>query len=328
MTITRASAPYSEARWNQLVDQLTRRDFMIGSASLAALLSACSVQQGDSDQGASATRTVTTALGTYDIPLEPRRVIAIDSRLDLEPAVSLQLPLVGYSYSEAERWVPVEGDLEVLTSPVNLEEVAALQPDLIICTDLGTEDPQWPREALMQIAPVLPLDFTLPWRESLTQLIGWLGISDTGKARAATAEYESKLEDIRGRHRRGLAEHKIALINYGSGGANGTAPSGIAAQVAHDLGIELYRPVEGKDPISPERYDLLAPADGLLVTTAVDGAPDRGTDVLWGEIPAVAAGAVIYSNGNVNFGSVYTASYCLDLFDDLLTRLNARGVNG
>ena len=36
-------------------------------------------------------RTVTTALGTYEIPTKPRRVLAVDARTDLELALAPDL---------------------------------------------------------------------------------------------------------------------------------------------------------------------------------------------------------------------------------------------
>ena len=57
---------------------------------------------------AGATNTITTSAGTYDIPLEPQRLIAVDHRLDLEPALALGLPVIGYSLRDnLAAWVPV-----------------------------------------------------------------------------------------------------------------------------------------------------------------------------------------------------------------------------
>lgn len=79
---------------NRLVSDLTRRQFGFGAgiAGLGAFLAACG--DSGSSSGETEMRSVTTPLGTYDIPVNPKRVVAIDSRLDLEPAVALELPLV------------------------------------------------------------------------------------------------------------------------------------------------------------------------------------------------------------------------------------------
>lgn len=42
------------------------------------------------------TRAIATSAGSYDIPADPRRVVAIDFRLDVEPALALGLPIAGY----------------------------------------------------------------------------------------------------------------------------------------------------------------------------------------------------------------------------------------
>ncbi|WP_257233139.1 hypothetical protein [Rhodococcus qingshengii] len=100
---------------NRLVSDLTRRQFGFGAgiAGLGAFLAACG--DSGSSSGETEMRSVTTPLGTYDIPVNPKRVVAIDSRLDLEPAVALELPLVGYTYAQATPWVPIDSSVPFLS---------------------------------------------------------------------------------------------------------------------------------------------------------------------------------------------------------------------
>lgn len=66
---------------------------------------------------APATRVVETPQGRVSIPVTPRRVVAIDSRSNLEPALLFGLPVIGYSHSPARPWVPVPAETRMLRAP-------------------------------------------------------------------------------------------------------------------------------------------------------------------------------------------------------------------
>ena len=80
-----------ERVWQELVDALTRRQFGIGAgmAAVATILSSCSSSDGSGADDDAQMRTVTTQLGTYDIPTNPKRVLAVDARTYLELAIAL-----------------------------------------------------------------------------------------------------------------------------------------------------------------------------------------------------------------------------------------------
>jgi iron complex transport system substrate-binding protein len=75
--------------------------------------------------------------------------------------------------------------------------------------------------------------------------------------------------------------------------------------------------------VSKERYDVFENADGLLVTTSAELEKPIKADKLWNRIPAAAAGRVAYSNGNINYGSVYTATEALRLYDQLFASMSS-----
>lgn len=164
------------------VSDLTRRRFVVGTAAFSGLFAAGCARSAGTEGDASGMRTVTTSLGTYDIPVTPKRVVAIDSRLDLEPAVAMGLPVIAYSFDAAEPWVPADPTAQVFEAPVNVEAILALEPDLIICTDIGEASDMWPLQQLSQTAPVLPMDFTRPWRENIDQLASWLNRTENPKS--------------------------------------------------------------------------------------------------------------------------------------------------
>ncbi|CAJ0557483.1 unnamed protein product, partial [Mesorhabditis spiculigera] len=111
-------------------------------AAVATLLSSCSSSDGSGTSDDTQMRTVTTPLGTYDIPTNPKRVLAVDARTDLELAIALELQVFGYNISPATEWVPVDGSAEYLSDKPNLEQILGLAPDLIICVNADNE--YWP----------------------------------------------------------------------------------------------------------------------------------------------------------------------------------------
>ena len=106
--LTTTPTVLDERAWQELVDALTRRKFGIGAgmAAVATLLSSCSSSDGSGTSDDTQMRTVTTPLGTYDIPTNPKRVLAVDARTDLELAIALELPVFGYNISPATEWFP------------------------------------------------------------------------------------------------------------------------------------------------------------------------------------------------------------------------------
>lgn len=304
------------------VSDLTRRRFVVGTAAFSGLFAAGCARSAGSEGDSAGMRTVTTSLGTYDIPVTPKRVVAIDSRLDLEPAVAMGLPVIAYSFDAAEPWVPADPTAQVFEAPVNVEAILALEPDLIICTDIGEASDMWPLQQLSQTAPVLPMDFTRPWRENIDQLASWLNRTENPDVRQVIGAYEDKAAGLKERHAPSLASKQIVLLNYVNQKVNGVNRKGISTQEAEDLGVQLQWPVEGQKEISTENLvTALDSADGMIVTTAPGVDPVTDDRAMWNRIRAVQGDNVVYTGGNINYGSVYTAMRTLDYFDDLFTRL-------
>src|SRR6218665_1316799 len=128
---------------------LTRRQFGLGASAavLGAGLPGAAWAQGT-------TKTVTTPLGSYDIPLQPKRVVTIDARTDYEPALVLGLPVIAlgaYDFWGGRSFVPETAGAAKLAMPTTAEAVLALEPDLIICSGEDPAGEWWPAERLQQI---------------------------------------------------------------------------------------------------------------------------------------------------------------------------------
>lgn len=304
------------------MSRLSRRAFALGTAGLvaASLLPSRAFAQG-------AMRNVTTSLGTYDIPARPQRVVAIDSRLDLQPALALGLPVIGYGHSVPGDWVPVSTDAEFVGSLVNVEQVLALEPDLIICSDYDPDSEYWPLNKMRQIAPVLPTHGDQSWKLSFRQLAEVLGMEST--AEAAIGEYEALVQTVKAKHGDKLSTKTVISVQPDAGGLwpmNGSTM--LHTEVLADLGAKTIPPAELQkyeaEKVTSETFlDVFGEVDGfLLATTGTDEIDVLDKDPLWRRLPAVESGAVVASNGNVNYGSIYSATHLVGLFDQLYDKID------
>ena len=279
---------------------------------------------------ASEGRRVVTPLGGIHIPATPRRVLAVDSRISLESALALDLPLVGYSHSRARPWVPVPADVPMLAAPPDLEQILMLEPDLILCPDTAPHSDWWPLARLAAIAPVLPSDHHLTWQVNLVRLAAW--VDRTPLADRCLAEHGALIAAIHARHAPIIARRRVAALYYdplkrqamvcSAGTAYGQV---MPAQVLAELGgREIGADRLGRyGEVALEAFgSVLGEADGLLVLDFGNGAPQAlASESLWQRLPAVRAGRIHVSPGNSTFGSVYTARYLAEAWDALYARL-------
>jgi iron complex transport system substrate-binding protein len=301
---------------------LNRRSFTLGTAGLAlgAMLPRGAFAQE--------TRSVTTKFGTYDIPASPQRVVAVDSRLDLQPALALGLPVIGHGHSLPARWVPGTQGLEYFGAEINIEQVLAANPDLIICADYekDADSSWWPARRLREIAPVVPTSAQLPWKDALRELAHVLGRD--GQADAAMAEYDALITDIRSRRAEQIATKTVVTLQPNATDVFlSTGTTMLPTQVLADLGAKTIPPGADQpymtDAIPAEGLgDTLGNVDGLLLVTGTDadvaGVAEMTT---WQRLPAVRAGATINSNGNINYGSIYSAIQIAKFMDELYGKM-------
>ena len=306
-----------------MTELLSRRSFTLASAGLA--LSAALPGRAFAQE----TRSVTTKYGTYDIPARPQRVVAIDSRLDLQPALALGLPVVGYGHSQPGRWVPVpvpEG-LEFYGSEINIEQVLASDPDLIICAAYDPDSVWWPANKLRDIAPVVPTANDQPWKDAFRELAALLG--RVGEGEAAFADYDAVIADIKARHGDKLAQKTVVSLQPAEGGVlylmNGS--SMLQPQVLADLGAKTIPPkadqLYDSGEIPAEAFgEILGQVDGiLLATTSPEGAGLLDGVDPWTRLPAVTNGALVASEGNINYGSIYSAIQVAKFIDALYGKI-------
>lgn len=187
----------------------TRREFLIGAGSLLTLAPyGCggeSGQVGETTPGeatSGGTRTIEHALGTTEVPVDPRRVIVMDGEITLDPVAALGIEPVGAAVPPvAAQDIPdqiarkIEGEMPLLGSAnePNLEEAAALDPDLIIGAPELIESIY---RDLSQISPTVAVSYEqTQWKERLRRIGAVFGREE--KAQSLLTGYDERVADFR-----------------------------------------------------------------------------------------------------------------------------------
>lgn len=282
--------------------------------------------------GVSAARATGTPIAGSAIPSVPQRVVAVDSRISLEMALALELPLVGYSHSRARPWVPVPAAVPFLAAPPDPEQILALAPDLILCPNTAPQSEWWPLEKMQRIAPVLTSDHRSHWRDNIERLAAALGRS--GLLAPLLAEHSERIDTVRRRHAHAISSKLVVAANYDPLKRRLSVRSGgtgygfvMPAQVLTDLGGHAVR-VDELGPygeVALESFgSVLGNVDGILLIDMGGGAlAALAREPLWRRLPAVSGGRVEIVTGNCVFGSFYTARYLTRAWEALFARLNS-----
>ncbi|MGH8934602.1 MAG: ABC transporter substrate-binding protein [Egibacteraceae bacterium] len=220
--------------WN--IDAVTRRELVIGGASLAALLA---TGYGVGDTGAAA------AGGTRDwrqpdgsllrIPTDPQRIAALDVVSGMMIAQAghgerIAAHLRSDQNLEAGVFQRPAGSGEAGREPdPNIKLIAAQRPDLIIAyTDLEVLD------QLAAIAPTAAVTYRdgFSWREYFADSADLAGAKAQGER--TVAEIDQRIADLRGRIPAGTS---LAVLRAAVGGL-GAYPGFYPADLIDDLGLD------------------------------------------------------------------------------------------
>lgn len=148
------------------------------------------------------TRSITHEMGVTEVPVDPQRVVVLDTNKILATALLLDVPIVGHSDRPFDEAVLPFLDDESLAdaaqvgfNPANIEQAAAAEPDLII----GGTDEEDSYDQLSTIAPTVMFQYpgSAPWKDNLREVAAVFG--DTEQTDQGIAEYEARAADIRAR---------------------------------------------------------------------------------------------------------------------------------
>ncbi|MBH5334531.1 iron-siderophore ABC transporter substrate-binding protein [Streptomyces pactum] len=294
-----------------------RRRGRIGTLVLAAALSfglaACG-ESGGSDSSSSSSsseagaessagfpRTVQHHKGKTEIKTKPKRVVALDNSL-VEAVVALDRPLIAGigSYRDQKGFPDYLGDAVKDTKDVgpldspNLEQIAALRPDLIISASVRHEELY---DQLSEIAPTVFVETTGPtWKDNLT-LVGE-ALGEEAKAKEVLSTYETRAKKIGDAINAKAGKPEVSIVRFVDGPTRIYLPKTFSGIVLQDMG--LARPENQRDP---EKFNIeiseeqIGQADGdVIFYTTFSGGEEREEkflgNPLWKRLGAVRSGDV------------------------------------
>lgn len=277
--------------------------------------------------------------GSTEIPVEPARVITV-GYTDQDAVLALDLTPVavrdwfGEQPSAVWPWAQDKlGDAtpEILpASELNFEQIAALQPDLIIGVSSGMTEDEY--AILAEIAPTIvqPAEyvaFGTPWQEQ-TRIIG-RALGRVDHAEQLVAEVESQFETVRKQH--ASFDEMTAVIGLSQDGAYyAYGPEDVRGRFLTALGFEA--PAEIAElagdqffaNVSAERLDLF---DADVAVWLVPSQAEREaleTDPVYQQLDVATEGRDIFLElndplaGAISFSTVLSLPYLLDEFTPML----------
>ncbi len=339
-------------------ENLTRRRFLKGAGGLlgAAALGACGAsgeQAAAPTATVAATRIAETPRGSVTIPANPQRVVALFTH-DLANALVLGLAVIAGPGETGQPDAPfppylVEmfgARLDSLTRiayqpELNFEQIAALQPDVILSGIFGNYDPGY--EKLDAIAPTVTYRYSegeqfvlVPWQTVLR-----INGEQFGREAAAEewiARFDARAADLRARLVTRWAGATFAVVGPAPEGVYvyGSAAGHIPITLSEKLGLKVADSVnallaetgiqaQGGTTISFERLgDIDADILFVPISAGADGKPNRSefealtAQPLWSTLPAVRAGHVYEFTGDIFYESGPMAMAFLDVVERAL----------
>ncbi|MFW0796221.1 ABC transporter substrate-binding protein [Gordonia sp. CPCC 205515] len=301
---------------------MRRLRYAVASALAVTALVASGCSADDSESGGVAasgeTRTFTAANGTFQIPVHPKRIVAMSRAVP--PLLIAGAPVIGATTGYDTSTIVDQDainryhEVDTLTTgtaktnagggtQLSYEQIAALKPDLIIS---GFPQKAYKSaisdEQLQAIAPTLSLGPATPteWREVGRKAADAAGKGDVFDQQKA--EYEKLAAELKQKYASTIAGKKFAAVSvFNSIQANSFQreyDDSFTTNIANDLGITFPggTPRKTQEIVSVERLSDLADADVILYQVNPDGSLRHPrTQALfdsaaWQNLPAVRAG--------------------------------------
>jgi iron complex transport system substrate-binding protein len=322
---------------------LRRRGVALGAAFLSAalLLAACS---NSDDPGRGVTsgemRSFEADNGTIEIPIDPQRIIGIQRgarnslAYGIEPVGLGQLNEDPDWLSPEQRAVYDETPQVADWSTVDYEEIASLEPDLIVIStpDFLWEE-NWDDERLKSIAPTVYIETSNEdWKVQEERIADAIGQADAFNARKA--EYDGLIEEMRTKYADLLESETMVPINRYGGAEDGEFqiedPLFYCTTFGTELGVEfpvLPDSTGAGSFVSMEQIGDLAQYDVILYPQDPGGGPKEELLPIvesnsWQALPQVASGRAlsVTCTGGLSYPDGITY---LESLDDALSTLPA-----
>ncbi|TCI34122.1 MULTISPECIES: ABC transporter substrate-binding protein [unclassified Exiguobacterium] len=298
---------------------------------LTVVLAACGGSEEASNSNESeeaATRTVEHAMGTAEVPTEPKRVVVLTNE-GTEALIALGVKQVGAVKSwNGDPWYPhIESEMTDVTevgteSEVNLEAIAKLEPDLIIGTKLRQENIY---DKLNAIAPTV-MSETLKgdWQENFALYANALNLEDKGKD--VLADYDQHVEDTK--TELGDAVNKeLSVVRFLPGASRIYFTDSFSGVILGDVGVKRPASQDRTEFAEEVTMERIPEMDGDHIVYFTYGGADGSktaeewqSNQLWKDLKAVKAGEVTEVSDDTwnTSGGVLSAN---EVLDELVTIL-------
>ncbi|TFV63549.1 iron-siderophore ABC transporter substrate-binding protein [Geodermatophilus sp. DF01-2] len=329
---------------------MTVRPVLRGAALLAAAVLVTSCGSGDTDTSEAATAptgssgdfpvTVETAFGPVTVEEEPDRVVALGWS-DAETALALGVQPVG-----ASDWLGfggygvgpwAEGRYDeapeiIETLEPSLEQIAALEPDLIL--DTRSDGTQERYDALSAIAPTIgPPEGVGPYQTTWQQQLDLVGqaLGRADQAEELAADVEQQFAEARAEHPK-FEGTEVAVGAYTSEGFGAYVRGDSRVDFMESLGFvnkPAIQELAGENffiPVSEEQIALLDAPLTVIFPIFVDAA-EITSNPLWQQLSSVQQGNALvledeelvnaFSSGSV-LGIQYALENAVPLFAEAL----------
>lgn len=322
------------------VDDATRRQFLIGSASLVALLAGCSRPDAEtlapsgSGNGAFPV-TIRHKFGSTEIAEEPQRVLSLGYQ-EHDPIFALGVTPIAVRYWFGDEndvifpWAEDEAagaDPQILNMPfgeLGFEKIAGLRPDLILGVTSGITQREY--ELLTQIAPTVAqsgeyIDFGTPWQETTLTIGQAIGRDD--RADKLVAEVAGQFDAVREANPQWTGR-SVVYATFADPTLSVLASADPRVRFFTSLGFQVPAEIDrlaGEQfytELSRERVDLLD-ADLLVWDLQPDVPEDRATiesNPLFSQLEVMRDGRAIYVaralSAALNMSSVLSVPFALD----------------
>lgn len=279
--------------------------------------------------------TIQHKFGETTIESEPQRVVSVGFN-DQDPLLALGITPVAvrewFGGKPHATWVWAQdelGDAEPTVLPVgelDFEQVAALQPDLIVGIYSGMTQEQY--GLLSQIAPTVAqsddyVDFGVPWQEQ-TRIIG-RAVGREDRAEELISALESRFEAVREQH--AAFQDATGMVGFLGGGDADYHVYGrqdLRSRFMTALGFEIPEEVarfvgdEFSAPISRERLSLTDVDVMVWVVNDTEGREQLADEPLYQRLDVVKEGRDLFLEpdgqlaGALSFSTVLSLPFLLD----------------
>ncbi|MDZ7727013.1 MAG: ABC transporter substrate-binding protein [Dehalococcoidia bacterium] len=281
------------------VEDITRRRLLTALPALGLIAGGISCGDDDESTPTSAPaeaslfpRTIAHSAGETTVPARPERVVALKDFNDLDYLLTLGVEPVAYGFTNAWEsgsmpWQSAASEIQTFdaSGEVDLEAVAATNPDLIVTMPVG-EDVY---AQLGEIAPTIVLDWGTPWREGLRWVAAGLGEE---RAEEAIDGVASRLDAMREALDETTREKKL-MVGFMYGDTLYVWGTKVQAMVVFsEMGLNA---VSGPEPelasLSLEQANVLEQAEILLsVASDPEAIATQEASPLFRQLPAVQSG--------------------------------------